>query len=62
MRKSSEELQKHTLNLREGDYAKIQSYYPTVGAGPVIRKVISKFVDEIEGAAGNNRPKMEIEL
>ena len=41
-------LKKHTLNLFSGDYAKLQQYYPDIGAATIIRRVIRKFVDQIE--------------
>ncbi len=51
---SSDELTKHTLNLRAGDYRKLQELYPDVGAGPVIRKVVSKFVEQCEATPAVN--------
>lgn len=47
-------LKKHTLNLWDGDYAKLQQYYPDIGAATIIRRVIRAFVNQIEekGAAG----------
>lgn len=45
MAKKNEELQKHTLNLRRGDYERLQSLYPEVGAGAVIRRLVSSFLD-----------------
>lgn len=44
----SDDLTKHTLNLYSGDYAKLQELYPDVGAGPVIRKIIRKFIEQCE--------------
>lgn len=44
------DLQKHTLNLHAGDYEKLQTLYPEVGAGPVIRQVIHDFIARIEAA------------
>lgn len=41
----SEDLQRHTLFLRKGDFALIQSYFPKQGASVVIRKLVSNFVD-----------------
>lgn len=45
----SEELQKHTLNLYAGDYAKLQALYPDTGAGAIIRRLIHKFLERVEG-------------
>lgn len=41
-----EELQKHTINLYKGDYARLQAMYPDVGANIVIRKLIRKHVNK----------------
>lgn len=48
MRKAEQELQKHTLNLFPGDYAKLQELYPDVGAAVIIRRIVHKFVEQIE--------------
>lgn len=42
-----EELQKHTLNLYAGDYEELQSHYPDVGAGPVIRRLVRAYLSQI---------------
>jgi hypothetical protein len=44
-RKSEEPLQKHTLLLYEGDYERLQTMYPDIGASVVIRKIIRDFID-----------------
>lgn len=44
-----DDLQKHTLNLRKGDYEKIKDFFPDLHASQVIRMVISKYVDSLEG-------------
>jgi hypothetical protein len=41
----SDDLQRHTLFLRKGDFALIQSYFPKQGASAVVRKLVSNFVD-----------------
>lgn len=51
---SSDELQKHTLNLFAGDYERLQLLYPDVGAGPVIRKIVRKFVEQCEATPAVN--------
>lgn len=43
--RTSENLKKHTLNLREGDYERLQSLYPELGAAVVIRKLVSNYLD-----------------
>jgi hypothetical protein len=44
-----DELQKHTLNLRAGDYERIQEAFShnNISAAVVIRRVVSKFVDSL---------------
>lgn len=44
MRKSKEALQKHTLQLFEGDYAKLQDLHPEVGAASIIRTIIRQYI------------------
>lgn len=40
---------KHTLNLYAGDYAKLQSLYPTrVGAAKIIREIVRGHIRKIE--------------
>jgi hypothetical protein len=46
--KSESELQKHTLNLFPGDYAKLQQFYPDIGAATIIRRIVRTFVQQIE--------------
>lgn len=48
MAKAESELQKHTLNLFPGDYAKLQQFYPDIGAATIIRRIVRKFVEQIE--------------
>lgn len=50
---------KHTLNLRDGDFAKLQSLFPEHGAGPIIRAVVSRFIDRLE--SGRRTPE-ELDL
>lgn len=58
----SEELQKHTLNLFSGDYARIQALYPDVGAGPIIRRVLRKFIEQCEEGTEGFDPHVEVNL
>lgn len=51
MAKETEELVKHTLNLYQGDYQKLQAMFPEVGAAIVIRKLIRRYINEIEEKA-----------
>jgi hypothetical protein len=56
--KSPEKLRKHTLNLRDGDYERLQALWPDVGAAVIIRRIISSFLDREE----NNRSSSNIEV
>lgn len=38
------DLQKHTLHLFEGDYARLQSLHPETGAAAVIREIIRAYL------------------
>jgi len=53
----TERLEKVTLNLREGDKDFIQSLTPTTGYSLILRRLVSKFVDEqkskLEGKEDN---------
>ena len=42
----SVELQKHTLNLRQGDFEKMGTLFPAIGASEAIRRLVSKFIDK----------------
>lgn len=59
---SSDELQKHTLNLYRGDYEKVQSLYPDVGAGPIIRRVLRRFIEQVEMGEMAADPSVEVKL
>lgn len=45
-RPKTEDLQKHTLNLRKGDVDAIRALFPRKDATVVIRRIVSKFVDK----------------
>jgi hypothetical protein len=58
-----EGLQKHTLNLFEGDYDKLRSFYPDVGAGAVIRRIVHRYIEQIEANGGASiDAKVEIKI
>lgn len=46
MAKPKSDLQKHTLNLRPGDFDKMGSLFPELGASRAIRTLIERFVDK----------------
>lgn len=62
MQKDDDGLQKHTLNLFPGDYEKLRTFYPDVGAGPIIRRVIRRFIEQIEVNGGSIDAKVEIKI
>lgn len=40
------DLEKVTLNLREGDMKKMSEMFPDIGGGPAVRELLTKFVDK----------------
>lgn len=48
MRKSKDALQKHTLQLFEGDYERIQSLHPELSAASVIRQIIRQYILKLD--------------
>ena len=61
MAKAETELQKHTLNLFPGDYAKLQELYPDIGAATIIRRIVHKFIEQIE-AGGDGPANVDINI
>lgn len=55
----TDELQKHTLHLRKGDWDRLRSLFPEISTSLVIRKIISNFIDKDER---NTEMKLEVEL
>ena len=55
-------IQKHTLNLRRGDYARLGDLFPDLGAGPAIRQIIANFIDRAEAAARADLPSVDTQL
>lgn len=45
-RKKVEELQKHTLNLRSGDMKALEELFPRFGASVMVRRIVSRFIDQ----------------
>lgn len=45
-RQKTEELTKHTMNLRTGDLEKLQQLFPKIPASVSARRIISRFVDK----------------
>lgn len=63
MPKADEEgLQKHTLNLFPGDYEKLRELYPDVGAGAIIRRIVRRFIEQVEVNGASIDAKVEIDI
>lgn len=45
-------LQKVTLNLQAGDFDKMRSIYPKIGAGKAIRALVRKHIERVEQTVG----------
>jgi len=62
-RQKTEELKKHTLNLRDGDVEAIAQLFPNKSPSVVIRKIVSKFVDScLAGQEDRKLPVPNINL
>jgi len=46
MPKAKADLQKHTLNLRQGDYDRMGQLFDGMNSAEAIRSLISKFIDK----------------
>ena len=46
-RPKTEDLQKHTLNLRSGDLVAIKELFPKKDPSVMVRRLVSKFVDKM---------------
>ena len=44
-RNKTEELKKHTLNLRDGDMEALAALFPKFHPSVMVRKIVSKFID-----------------
>jgi hypothetical protein len=47
-RKADYPITKHSLNLRDGDWGRLQEMHPRLGAGRVIREMVIAHVDRVE--------------
>lgn len=45
-RKKAEDLKKHTLNLRDGDMEALAELFPRFNPSVMVRKIVSKFIDQ----------------
>lgn len=62
MPRPKEELTKHTMNLFNGDYAKMQGFYPDIGAGAAIRRLVRSYIEQVEAGNAATLPNVEIDL
>ena len=64
VRKVNEEfpIHKHTLNLYKGDYEKLQSMFPDLGAGVVIRRVVRNYIESLEEKTRVALPVVQLEI
>jgi hypothetical protein len=54
-------LQKHTLNLREGDVDKLREYIPDIPPTTIIRAIVSRYVDNLDQNTGK-LPDVSVDL
>lgn len=47
--REDEETQKHTLHLFKGDFEQLQQLYPDLGASVIIRRLVRKKLEEMNG-------------
>lgn len=45
------DLQKHTLNLFNGDFDRLKALHPDLDGGAVIRQLVRDYIDKIEANA-----------
>lgn len=62
MRKSKDSLQKHTLQLFEGDYAKLQELHPEVGAASIIRTIIRQYILKLAPPVDTTKFKGDLDV
>lgn len=55
-----EGLQKHTLNLREGDIQALRELMPNREPTAVIRQLVSNFVDKLQSASKTPKEPVDI--
>ena len=55
-----EPLQKHTLNLYEGDLERLASFYPELGATVVVRRVVRAHIRQLESGLSQLPVNLEV--
>lgn len=58
----TEELTKHTLNLRSGDLQELAVLFPKKHPSVMVREIISKFIDRTKFAAASNELSLKDDL
>lgn len=59
-KKSTEDLQKHTLNLYAGDLERLRALFPDQEPTVLVREIIRNTINTIENSA--ERPNLSIEV
>lgn len=55
------EMTKHTLNLRAGDFQRLQEAFTPPGAGPTIRFIVAQYVDRLDAGVVSAAERIQIE-
>lgn len=61
-RKKAEELKKHTLNLREGDMEALAELFPRFNPSVMVRRIVSRFIDQTRKVPENKVEPKDLEL
>lgn len=57
----TEPLKKHTLFLYDGDFDKLATFYPELGASVAVRRIVRKHIQRLESGV-SAVPQMETKL
>ena len=61
-RREDHPIRKHTLNLYDGDYERLQALYSTrVGAAKIIRDIVRAHIRKIEEQAAQSRNRRDLD-
>lgn len=58
--REEEETQKHTLHLFKGDFEQLQRLYPELGASVIIRRLVRKKLEEMNGKMKEIKVEVDI--
>lgn len=53
----TEPLQKHTLHLYEGDFDRVGSFFPEIGASVAVRRLVREYLNKLEAGLTPLPPK-----